>query len=48
MKHGFIKVAAMTPRIRVADPDYNAAQVCKGIDEALSKGLRFLCSRNFV
>ena len=27
MKHGFIKVAAVTPKIKVADPEYNAS-VC--------------------
>lgn len=35
MKHGFIKVAAATPEIKVADPDYNAAAV---IEAALQAG----------
>ena len=34
MKDGFIKVAALTPKIRVADCDYNAAKICLMIDEA--------------
>ena len=42
MKHGFIKVAAMTPKIRVADPAYNAKEVCKGIAEANTKGAKII------
>ncbi len=42
MKHGFIKTAAMTPRIRVADPEYNAKEVCRGIGEACAKGARII------
>lgn len=37
MKHGFIKAAAMTPKIKVADPIYNAKEICKGVEEALAK-----------
>ena len=33
MQDGFIKVAAMTPKIRVADPIYNAERICECIDE---------------
>lgn len=33
MKHGFIKAAAITPKIRVADPEYNAEAIIKGIEE---------------
>ena len=42
MKHGFIKAAAMTPKIRVADPVYNAEEICKGIREAGGKGARII------
>ncbi|MBD5525603.1 MAG: NAD(+) synthase [Lachnospiraceae bacterium] len=42
MKHGFIKVAAMTPKIRVADPEYNAKEVCKGIEEACTNGAKII------
>lgn len=42
MKHGFVKVAAMTPKIRVADPEYNAEQVCRGIKEAVGKGAKII------
>lgn len=34
MQNGFIKVAAITPHIRVADPIYNAERICECIDEA--------------
>lgn len=34
MKHGFVKVAAATPDIRVADVVYNTENICKAIDEA--------------
>lgn len=33
MQNGFIKVVAMTPHIRVADPIYNAERICECIDE---------------
>ena len=42
MKHGFIKAAAMTPKIRVADPEYNVKEVCKGIEEAFAKGAKII------
>ena len=42
MKHGFLKVAAMTPKIRVADPEYNAKEICKGIGEAFAKGAKII------
>ncbi len=29
MMHGFIKAAAVTPRIKVADTEYNARAVCE-------------------
>ena len=34
MENGFLKVAALTPHIKVADPMYNAKQICDCIDEA--------------
>ena len=42
MKDGFIRAAALTPKIRVADTAYNAVQIEKGIDEALGNGARIL------
>ena len=34
MKHGFLKVAAATPDIRVADVEFNTAKICEAISEA--------------
>ena len=42
MKHGFIKAAAVTPKIRVADPVYNGEQICKRMDEAAAAGARII------
>jgi len=42
MKQGFIKVAAVTPKIKVADPHYNAKEIAKGIEEALHRGARLI------
>ncbi len=38
MKHGFVKVAAATPTIRVADPAYNAAACAAMTGEAVAAG----------
>lgn len=48
MKHGFVKAAALTPGIRVADTVYNAGQIKKEMDEAVEKGRRLSCFRSFV
>ena len=40
MKHGFVKVAAATPDIRVADVAFNKEQICQMIDEAVSNGAK--------
>lgn len=40
MRHGFIKVAAATPDIRVADVDYNVKQIKKQMDEADENGAK--------
>lgn len=42
MQHGFLKVAAITPDIRVADPYYNAERICEGIDEAEEMGAKIM------
>ena len=34
MRQGFVKVAAVTPKIRVADTRYNAKVICLAIKEA--------------
>lgn len=38
MQQGFVKVAAVTPDIRVADPLYNRESVLKGIEKAAEEG----------
>lgn len=42
MKDGFVKVAALTPKIRVADCRYNVENICLMIDEACEKGAQLL------
>ncbi len=42
MKDGWIKVAAATPRVKVADPRYNAAQIRLQIEEAARQGVQIL------
>lgn len=42
MKHGFVKVAAVTPKIVVADTAYNADIICDGIAEASAAGAKII------
>lgn len=42
MKNGFVKVAAASPVIRVADADYNAERVIEVISLAAQKGVKVL------
>ena len=42
MKDGFIKVAAATPKIKVADPAYNTEEILKIIDETEKNGTSIL------
>ena len=42
MKQGFIKVAAVTPKIKVADPAYNAEVICKRLEEAYTSGAKII------
>ena len=42
MKQGFVKVAAATPDIRVADISYNTEQICKLIDETVANGAKIV------
>ena len=48
MKHGFIRVAAATPKIRLADCTYNAKQVIKIIDTAEKQDVKLWYSQSFV
>lgn len=42
MKQGFVKVAAVTPKIKVADPAYNKAQIKERLLEAYKKGAKVI------
>lgn len=42
MRHGFVKVAAVTPKIKVADPVYNAEVICGKLEEAYAEGARII------
>ncbi len=42
MKDGFIKVAAASPKLKVADCDYNGEQILECIREAEQKGVKIL------
>lgn len=42
MKDGFIKVAAVTPEIRVADVDHNACVICNKIRSATDLGAKII------
>lgn len=38
-RHGFVKVAAAVPAVRVADPEFNATQIIKAIKDAARCGV---------
>lgn len=42
MRQGFVKVAAATPNVKVADVDYNKQEICKAIDEAVASGAKIV------
>ncbi|WP_167958674.1 NAD(+) synthase [Anaerosporobacter faecicola] len=42
MKHGFVKVAAATPMVKVADPTYNTQQIVELIHKAAEEKVRVL------
>lgn len=42
MKYGFVKVAAVTPELRVADVAYNMEKICKAIDDTASLGAKII------
>ncbi len=42
MKHGFIKAAAATPAIRLADPAANAEELIRLMNEAADRGVKLL------
>lgn len=40
MKHGFVKVATVTPKIKVADIDYNCQLICSYMESAASEKIK--------
>ena len=42
MKDGFIRVAAATPKIKVADPEYNAQQIIELINQGYGRGVKLM------
>lgn len=42
MFDGFIKTAAVTPKIKVADCIHNVGAICRGIDEAVAAGAKLI------
>lgn len=42
MQHGFIKVAAASPKVKVADTDYNREQICRCLEEAEGNGAKII------
>ena len=42
MRHGFIKAAAVTPDLKVADPVYNAGQICVKLREAYERRAKII------
>ena len=42
MKHGFVKVAAATPDIKVADCIYNAQSICRDMKKAAEQGAKIV------
>ena len=42
MEHGFVKTAAVTPKIRVAQPEYNGTEIIRLMKEAAEKGAKII------
>ena len=42
MEHGFVKVAAVTPKIKVADTRHNAEEICGKLEEAYAHGAKVI------
>ena len=40
MKQGFVKVAAVTPKIKVADTAYNGKLICSYMEECAKEGAK--------
>ena len=42
MKHGYIRVAAATPDVKVADPEFNREKICELIKEAIRNHVKII------
>ena len=42
MKHGFIRVAAATPKIKVANPEYNATQIILELEKLVADEVKII------
>lgn len=42
MRHGFLKVAAVTPKIKVADPRYNAGVILEELEKVCAAGAKII------
>ncbi len=42
MRQGFVKAAAATPNIKVADVDHNVKEICRLIDETVENGAKII------
>ncbi len=42
VEHGFVKVAAVTPKIQVADPKYNGQEICCKLEDAYAHGAKIM------
>ena len=42
MKHGFVKTAAITPKIRVAQPEFNGTEIIRLAKEAAGNGAKLI------
>ena len=40
MNYGFVRTAAVTPKMRVADVEYNVQQIIQKIDECAARGVQ--------
>ena len=44
MKDGFLKAAALSPALRVADCAYNVRQITEALRKAAARGVKLPCS----
>ncbi len=42
MKHGYIRVAAATPDVKVADPEFNRERICEQIKEGIKRQAKLM------